>query len=210
MVEAAIVSPLLMLFLLAVFEYGWLLKDTASVRNATFDAAREASQAGAFFDADYAVLVTAHRSLSVMGGQVDRVIIYRTDQAGGAPPAACVSVGLSAGTTSGQRVAETGDNYRGAEGSCNVYSGELIRSLIAQDPTDARARFGDTSVTGDHTTSSLLDRWYPARARLQSKRSGLEYIGVYVEARYNPIVGVMPTPSILRSQSVIPIEPRQA
>ena len=138
MVEAAIVSPLLMLFLLAVFEYGWLLKDTASVRNATFDAAREASQAGAFFDADYAVLVTAHRSLSVMGGQVDRVIIYRTDQAGGAPPAACGRLGRG---PVGRLVRRQAAAQQGEDQAQHV-QGELVQDLDQRFEHGGAPRWG--------------------------------------------------------------------
>jgi Flp pilus assembly protein TadG len=101
LVEAAIVTPLVMTLLLGLVEFGLLAKDHLTVSNGSRAGARVGSAAGTDPLADYTVLQAVQGATASLA-TVDTVIVYKATSASGAVPASCL-----AGS--------------GVAGVCNVY-----------------------------------------------------------------------------------------
>ncbi len=102
MVEAAIITPLVVLLLLGVVEFGWYMKDDLTLSNASRAGARAGSAAGKDGLADYQVLQAIRGGLDGLA-KVDKVVIFK-----GTGPSSTVPVACSGATS-------------GTAGLCNVY-----------------------------------------------------------------------------------------
>jgi hypothetical protein len=187
-IEAAIIMPLLLVVLFGFMEYSNLFKDKMSVANAAHDAAREASQAANFYDADFSTLFIANRSLRSISAGVRKVIVFKASATNDAVPASCLAVVPVAGSPNG------------VAGVCNVYVGSFVSGISSADRVD----FGYVPTGGDK-----YDKQYPALTRSAS-RTVTEYVGVYIEASYDHITGAVPTPTVMSSTAITPIEARTA
>jgi len=101
-VEAAIVTPLVVLLLLGVVEFGWYMKDDLTLSNASRSGARSGSAAGNDGLADHQILQSIRSGLDGLA-KVDKVVVFKATGPDGTVPAAC------SGATSG------------TAGLCNVY-----------------------------------------------------------------------------------------
>ncbi|MGE0880806.1 MAG: TadE/TadG family type IV pilus assembly protein [Acidimicrobiia bacterium] len=186
LLESALVSPLFFFAVLAVIEYSLLFKDYISVNNSTRDAAREASATADETFADYAILRTASRSLSILEGRVNRVIVFKATGRNDAVPAACLAITPSASPA-------------GVTGVCNVYNGSGLSA--------ARAAFGYDATF--HPDATLLDQYWPASTRA-NQSSTVQYIGVYVEAVHHPVTGLLSSDRTVTEKVIMPFETRRA
>ncbi len=89
MAEAAIVTPLLLMLLFGIIEFGFLYKDTLTLANSSRAGARMASAATTDPSADWFVL-QAVKGASGSLTQVQRIIVYKASSANGAVPAGCL------------------------------------------------------------------------------------------------------------------------
>ena len=96
MVEAGIITPVLLLFVFGIFEFGFAFRDYLAVANSTRDGAREASVGGNVANADYRMLRSIQRaSAALPDGAIERIVIFRATGPDDQIPAACKT-----GTTS--------------------------------------------------------------------------------------------------------------
>lgn len=94
LVESAIITPLLMLFLFGIFEFGLAFRDYLTVANTTRDGARTASVAGAELDADYRTLAAiADASTILPDDAIEEIIIFKASGPDDDPAANCESAG---------------------------------------------------------------------------------------------------------------------
>ena len=111
--EMVLVTPLLLLLLFGVGEFGLAYVSGNKVEGAVSAAARVASSQGSVDDADRAVLMQVRASLpSELLANVERVVVYRSDNAGYIHPQ-CLS----------------NTPQSGVSGWCNVYSGTTVRNV---------------------------------------------------------------------------------
>ena len=111
--EMVLVTPLLLLLLFGVGEFGLAWVSGNKLEGAVSVAARVASSQGSADDADRAVLMQLRASLpSDLLANVDRVVIYQSDRDGFIHP---------------NCLGNTPQN--GVSGQCNVYSGTTLRSV---------------------------------------------------------------------------------
>ncbi len=103
LVEAAIITPLLITLLLGVVEFAMLAKDNMTVGNGSRAGARVGSAAGQDPLADYNILKAVEGATSGLA-TVDKVVVYHATSPSGAVPPGCL----------------TG---AGVAGVCNVYTG---------------------------------------------------------------------------------------
>jgi Flp pilus assembly protein TadG len=102
LVEAAIVTPLLLLLVFGIIEFGFLFKDSLTLANASRAGARVGSAAGTDPLADWDIL-QAVKGASGSLTNVQQVVVFKATGANGSVPSNCTgSVGVS--------------------GLCNVYS----------------------------------------------------------------------------------------
>ncbi len=184
MVEAAIITPVLFLFVFAIFEFGFAFRDYLAVANITRDAAREASVAGNVNDADYRVLRAVQRAGAALpDGAIDRLVIFRATGPADTVPPACTTSTSAATLTANQ---------------CNVY--------FPADFDLARGEFGC-----DPTPNPLPDpdrHWCPA-TRIVSVGSGLDYVGVWIRVRHDYITGLFGDAIDFEDTTVLKVEPQE-
>ncbi len=94
LVESAIITPVLILFLFGIFEFGLAFRDYLTVANSARDGARTASVAGAELDADYRTLSAISRAAAVLPDDaIQEIIIYKASGPDADPAANCQSAG---------------------------------------------------------------------------------------------------------------------
>ncbi len=121
LVEAAVITPLVMTLLLGLVEFGLLAKDHLTVSNGSRAGARVGSAAGTDSLADFQVLQAVQGATGSLAN-VDTVVVYKASTPSGAVPASCL-----AGS--------------GVAGLCNVYD--------ASDLGISQASFQSGSYTKD-------------------------------------------------------------
>jgi Flp pilus assembly protein TadG len=92
LVEAALITPVIMAMILMVVEVGMLLFSDLTVTNAAGDGARVAIVARNAEDADAQILARIKRSTTGLArAQIERIVIYQASSLESAPPAACTT-----------------------------------------------------------------------------------------------------------------------
>jgi Flp pilus assembly protein TadG len=207
-VEAALVLPILFLFLLCLFEGGLWFRDDLSTGYVARDGIRVLSTLGADLTADQAAMRAAYKAASALraGGQsIDSITIYRATCAGTAPcttaasPITSVSgIGSATCTTIPATMSD------GVTGVCNVYNPKAgLTSAIIANP----AYWGCTATVAGITP---IDRfWCPGSrktALTDYGGKGPDYIGIRVQVSHRSITGLLPTTRTLVSETIFRIE----
>lgn len=178
MVEAAIVMPLVMLLLFAVFWAALTARAFLTVDHGVRSGVRTAAIAGSDAHADWRVLRSIRPNLTAFGSQdVKMIVIYRASELGEPPPPACTAPGATSS----------------AANQCNVYHlADLDR------PASDFAPGGWSTDDGFPAT---------ARAASRSDLTG-QYIGVYIGAAAAAPVLSLPAVESVSSFKVLQIEPQ--
>jgi len=184
LIEAAIMTPVIFLFLFSIFEFGFAFRDYLAVANSTRDGAREASVAGNVTDADYRTLRAIERaSAALPTGAIGRIVIFRATGPTSTIPTAC-KTSTAASTL--------------AENFCNVYT-----------PSDfhiPKSGFGC-----DPTPNPLPDpdrHWCPTD-RIVSVGSGLDYVGVWMSVQHSYITGLFGSGVTFEDTTILKVEPQE-
>lgn len=160
LVEFAIISSLLVAFILGVFEIGMAWSDHQVLTQSTRSGGRVVSQLGVRPQADQEALRAISAGLGTVNGQVTRVVVFEAD-GNGDMPAACETA------TAG---------YSGA-GNCNVYDSVSLANL------DTAALWGSGSSCG-----TADGNWCPVTARNDAQATA-SFIGVQVEMQRDYLTG---------------------
>ena len=185
MVESAVVTPVLLLFIFGIFEFGFAFRDYLAVANSTLDAAREASVAGNVLDADYRMLRAIDRaSAALPDGAIEEIIIWEASGPNDSVPGGC----LGAAT--------------GTDDVCNVYD--------SSDLNLPEANFG-CQWTGNTPPDPVdsPDRFWCPGDRQVSIGSGLDYVGVYIRITHEYITGLFGDDVVFEDQMILKIEPQE-
>jgi hypothetical protein len=188
--ELALISPLLVVMLLGVFEFGMGWREATNNSGATRAAARSVTNVGSQRSADWSALTTfttnVARSKNI---KVNRVVIYKTAAADGDPtdPTCLTTVPPSGGT--------------GKSGACNIYSEAQLNSLDSNYLT----HFG-TSDTACAT--SAWDHYWCPLSRKSNQGDPPDYVGVYANFTYTSWTGLLPTTITMTERVVMRIEPK--
>jgi hypothetical protein len=182
LIESAVVTPVLLLFVFGIFEFGFAFRDYLAVANSTRDAARAASVAGNVRDADYRMLRAIERaSAALPDGAIERIVVWEATGPNDAVPSGC------AGGTPQVNV-------------CNVYS--------AADLTVPEINFGCQEVAlGDPVDSP--DRFWCPSTREVSVGTGLDFVGVYIRITHDYITGLFGDSVVFEDQMILKVEPQE-
>lgn len=182
LVESAVITPVLLLFVFGIFEFGFAFRNYLGVANSTRDAAREASVAGNVLDADYRMMRAVERaSAALPNNAIERIVIWEASGPSDGVPSSCAS-----GTP--------------ADGLCNVYSGS--------DLTTPKVHFGCQEIAlGDPVDSP--DRFWCPGDREVSVGSGLDYVGVYIRITHRYITGLFGDDIVFEDQMILKVEPQE-
>ncbi len=106
LIEAAIITPVFLLMVFGVVEWGYAFLDRLTVENSSLVGARVASSEGANTLADYDILQAVKVASGAMkSGQVQLVIVYNAGSQSGTVPSSCKTAS----------VASTCNRYTGAD-----------------------------------------------------------------------------------------------
>ncbi|MEQ8842502.1 MAG: TadE/TadG family type IV pilus assembly protein [Acidimicrobiales bacterium] len=179
LVESAIITPVLMLFLFGIFEFGFAFRDYLTVANAARDGAREVSVAGNAGDADYRMLrAIARASASLPDDAIEQIIVFKATGPGDTPDPSCLG---------------------GSQTDlCNVYT--------ASDFTRAADEFGCNGAS-TVTPNAPDDAWCPTDREV-SVGTGLDYVGVWITTTHTYITGLFGSSIDLDDQLILKVEPQ--
>lgn len=179
LVESALITPVLLLFVFGIFEFGFAFREYLTVANATRDGAREVSVAGNRADADYRMLRSIERgSAALPDGSIEQVIVFKADGPGDTPDAACFSGPVA--------------------GECNVYG-----------PSDFNRAADEFGCNGNSTvTPNAPDEPWCPMSRQVSVGTGLDYVGVWVKTTHVYITGLFGNSITLDDQLILKVEPQ--
>jgi hypothetical protein len=181
-IEAAFVTPVFLLMLFGILEYGLLFRDNLTTNNASQEGARAASVGGRAPQADYLTLETIEHGIAAMGlERLNYVVVFNATTVGYELP--------DGHLCHTQSVTDVCNRYVPAD-----FALELVDGV--GDPTGA---FG--CVTG-----SADSAWCPT-----SRRAGLgddsDLVGLYVNTTHDYLTGFFGETQILDATTVIRVEP---
>ncbi|MFT7600409.1 MAG: hypothetical protein ACI8TP_003351 [Acidimicrobiales bacterium] len=198
LIEAAFVTPVFMLLIFGVFEFGFLFRNYLTLANATTEGARTASVAGRNADADFLVLQAVNHGISAWGlDDMEYIVIFKATDPSAAVPAGCV-----------------GPSGVSQPGVCNRYtpfhfSENYLDALAA--PTENWGCYTSGAATAPEIAGSQdshdLD-WCP-----QDRNAALsdppDYIGVHIAMTHSYMTGFIGDEIELTNTKIIRIEPER-
>jgi Flp pilus assembly protein TadG len=181
-IEFALVLPFLLLLVSGVLEFGQAFRSQETIAVAARAGMRQASNLGKDRAADSLALQSIVSTLSSAKNiTVNRIVIYRTTANDGSPTSALCLTQASGGVIA----------------ACNIYTWANAQA----------APVGFTAVcTGN--SGAALDHWWCPTDRKSSLTDPPDYLGVYINATYNGVTGILPGRQItLTDRAVARIEP---
>lgn len=180
LIEAALVTPVFLMVVFSLFEFGLLFRTKLTVENASREGARAASIQGNDAEADYYIVRTVEHALAAIDlQQLQYLVVFRATGVDDSLPAACA--------TSSQA------------GLCNRYTAaDFFAELDDAGGVD----------TGLFRCGTLDSSWCPT-TRETDLSVGTDFIGLHVEARYDYITGVFSGGTSLGETTILRLEPEQ-
>ncbi|MEM9200790.1 MAG: TadE family protein [Actinomycetota bacterium] len=182
MVESAIITPVLLLLIFAIFEFGFAFRNYLTIAHTVRDGAREASIGADSGDADHRMLeAVASASAALPDGSIDRIVIWRATGPHDDVPSGC---------TSGS----------GVTGLCNVYTTAAF-DIPAEE-------FGCQLVSNGDPYNSL-DRFWCPTGRNVTAGSGLDFVGIHIQITHDYITGLFGDQIVFTDQIILKVEPQE-
>ncbi len=180
LVEFVLLAPVLVLVVAGVLEFGMAWRDSMTVSNALRSGARVGSNAGRDRLADYDILKSIE---SAMKEIPDTARVQRIVIYKADTTSSAPSATCMAGTP--------------VTGLCNVYTG----ADMARPQSDYS---GTTSCGG-----SAPDRFWCPTSRQNQQALGADYLGVWMQVKYNWVTHVFPgTGLTIKDRAIMRLEPR--
>ncbi len=181
LVEAALVTPIFLLFIFGIFEFGLLFRSYLTTTTASSEAARAASVASGGPTADYLILQSmAHGLAPQNGDNMIKMVVYDAPDANAEVPAACLNGPVT--------------------DLCNYYTPPLVALPYLDEDGHRTPHWG----CGDDS----VDKFFcPLDRNTSAEPPGPGYVGVYVETRHQYLTGFFGTERTLRDTTVVRIEP---
>jgi hypothetical protein len=183
-IEAAFVTPVFLMLLFGILEYGLLFRDNLTTNNAAQEAARAASVGGRALEADYLTLQTLEHGVAAMGlDKVNYVVVFNASTVGYELP--------DSHLCHTQSVADVCNRYLPAD-----FEKELV------DESDVTTDF----FRCVSAPANIDGAWCPG-----DRRAGLgddsDLVGVYVQTTHDYLTGFFGETQILDATTVIRVEP---
>lgn len=226
-VEAAFITPLFFMVILAIFEFGPLFFEFGSVRNSVSEGIRLASITGSSATSDYDVVQSMRESLKNLGPKLDYVIVYKAQNLHAGPPTECktaADAGKSLTTTDAVGYFNGGNTALGvpytvetfdwgapraptapAIIACNVYYRRMF-----DEPKAAWIYDRDLAIPTPPTPAVFsLDRYWPGSVRVDYQSGPQDFVGIYVQSQYVSPTGMFKNRRVTNF-GVVRIEPSRA
>lgn len=188
LLEMVIITPLILMITLSVFDLGMGWRASLAVSSAARSGARVSSNLGRSAATDSETIRAVAAGLDKEGLEVvDRVIIFKSTDPDGIIPSTCLLDSVR--TTGGS------STY-----NCNVYSGAEVRA-ISEGSASAPTFSGDCSTS--------RDRFYcpSTRGNDQAVGNGPDYLGVYIQINHENNSKIFGETMEIKDTAVMRIEP---
>ena len=177
LIEAMIVVPVVLLFVLGLLEFGLASSDWLATGNATRSAGREASVSGSALTADHAILQAVRESAAAIPrGAIQEIVVFEASGPDATVPTACL----------------IGPQH----GLCNVYTAEHL--------SWDREEFGCDPALNPVADP---DRFWCPSTRNDALSGPPDYVGVHLVVRHDFVTGLFGDAITLDESSVFRIEP---
>jgi len=202
MIEAAFVTPVFLLLMFGILEYGLLFRNNLTTNNASQEGARAASVGGRALEADFLTLQTLEHGIAAMGLEgLNYVVIFNAND-----PANPVSPGLGY---------EIPDGHACHSGSvqqvCNYYvPGDFAQELVDGGGNDTdffRCVGTDPNDATDPPDAGNLDGFWCPGTRNAGLGDNSDLVGVYVNTTHVYLTGFFGERQTLDATTVIRVEP---
>jgi len=192
LVELALIGPVLMFLVLAIFEVGLMWRTTLTLSYSVRAGARVSSSVTNGPLSDHATVAAVGSAIASINGRatIDWVVIYKvTSSTNTDPPAACITAGaIAAGGSAGS--------------FCNAYTDTKVAAILA-DPVGSRANFGAASCSGKWDAN-----WCPVtRITSQAAAGGPDHVGIAVSITYTSVTKLFGTTKTMTDHAVMRLEP---
>ncbi|MEE9417608.1 MAG: TadE/TadG family type IV pilus assembly protein [Acidimicrobiales bacterium] len=196
-VEAAIVTPVVMLILLSVLEFGMLFRNYLTVTQMTRDAARTASAYGDDYDADFRIAsIAANTAKVATSGEVKRMVVFRgTNEELSVVPDVCKTV--------------RHDDPLVNSDLTDILSGPENCIILTPDTWADAERYGCNNfgnTAGDDPDFDL--NWCPT-LRDVAATGGTDYVGVWVEFEHKWVTGLFGDSMTITESMIMRLEPKE-
>lgn len=191
LVEAAVITPVFILLITGIFEFGLLFRNSLTTNNAAHQGARAASVSGDSPASDFLILRSIEHGLQAMDiDNLDFVVVFRASGPGDAVPSACL--------TSSQ----TWSAADPSAPACNRYTAAEFALEIDDSSGNDLGNF--------RCTSTAVDRYWCPTDRETSMATGVDYIGIHVQTTHHYVTGALAGTRTLSETRIMRLEPEAA
>jgi len=181
LVEAALVTPIFVLFIFAIFEFGLLFRSYLTTTAASSEAARAASVASGGPTADYLVVQSMAHGLAPQNVEnMVKMVVYHADAPDADVPAGCLTGPVT--------------------DVCNFYTSAAVELDYLKDDGTRTPHWGCGP-------NSVDIHFCPLDRDSSIEPPGPGYVGVYVETRHQYLTGFFGQEQVLTDTTVVRIEP---
>lgn len=191
LLEMALVTPVFLLVIFAILEFGFMFRSYLAIADASTEAARVGALQGPSpttdgRTADFSIVSAIRQGTAGLElEEIESIVVFE-----GRPS--------SAGTPMQQVPQACKHSYDSIAGLCNVYPADFAFYAVQQgDTAYFRCGGGNTRACG----------WNPADRDNGPKVADIEYLGVYVRYRHPYMTGMFGNYRTLESASVMRLEP---
>jgi hypothetical protein len=189
--EAAFVTPVFMVLMIGILEFGGAFRDYLTLNNATTAAARQASISANSADADYQILkAIKSQSKALPSSEILHIVVFHPATPTSSPTSGCIGGTGSSGMTVGSLT------YVDA---CNVYTATSLTW------SSASSNFGCGATASDRY-------WCPTNrkfAETNTQGNGPpDYVGIYIQIKHPYITGLFGSSITMSKTAIIKIEPQ--
>jgi hypothetical protein len=186
LVEAAFITPVFLLLLFGVVEFGGAFRDYLTLSNAVGAGTRQEAIQGANIQADWLTLQSIKKAASAFPlGDINYIVVWKANGPKDTVPAACKTAGQTIGTSAAP-----------STGSCNRFT-----------PSDVNSSTGPSWTC---TSTDPIKYWCPTTRNVQlssNSNTGPDYLGVYISMTHKYATGFFGRSVTLTDSSVTKLEP---
>jgi hypothetical protein len=200
--EAAIVLPIVVLFVFGILEYGLFFRDSLTASNISRDAARAGAAASADYDADYYIVQQVLNDAKVLNGGVaaiDYVVIYNASGPASPDPSPTCAAGTAVNVVGGANA------NTDTIGACNVY----LPADLNQPKSFFDDPVGNSFAAPQSWPGPYRNQYHDNTAHARSDgTAGPDYIGVYVHLTHHFVTGMFGNTIAVTDTAMLKIERR--
>lgn len=201
-IEAAFVTPVFLLLLFGILEYGLLFRDNLTTNNASQEGARAASVGGRALEADYLALQTLEHGIAAMGLEgLNYVVIFNAND-----PSNPISPGVGY-----ELPAASLCHTQSVQQVCNRYvPADFDRELVDASDNDTdffRCIGTDPTDPSDPPVAANIDGYWCPGTRNAGLGDNSDLVGVYVNTTHIYLTGFFGEEQTLDATTVIRVEP---